>query len=96
MSDRLAPFRVAAPLSVQHRWDFIESSNRLHKWRNVGAAGETYASESFLSLELAADAIQRGFNPDTDYWTVTAGGRTTHFRPGRSAVNLPSGKAPPG
>jgi hypothetical protein len=88
MSDR--------PPSLPYRWDFVESPDMLHRWHSVRTDGATRVSDSFASLELAkADAIRLGFDPDTETWTVTAGGRTTHFRPGRIAVNLPSDEAPP-
>ena len=79
-----------------HAWDFVERPHDgLHMWRVVRANGNTEVSERFASLVAAkADATLRGFEPDNDPWTVTSHGRTTHYRPGKSAINLPEGTAP--
>ena len=82
-------------MSSGDKWDFTESEDRLHKWCLVHTDGGKRTSGPFVTLEDAkADAIKQGFNPDTDRWTVTYNGRTTHFRPGRVAVNLPANETP--
>jgi hypothetical protein len=53
------------------------------------------SSGAFHSLSAALkDADRTGFLSASEYWAVTVDGRTTHFRPGRGGVNLPSGEMP--
>ena len=83
-------------MSSGYKWDFVESEDRLHRWRTVRTNGDPHVSEAFEGLELAkSDALEQGFDPDTDYWTVTNNGRTTHFRPGLVPINMPSGQSAP-
>jgi hypothetical protein len=74
-----------------NRWEFICAADKTWKWRF--GAGE---SGPFASLDAAtANACSHGFDPFTQSWTSTADGRTTHYRPGKPPVNLPSGVEPP-
>ena len=86
-------------MSTGDKWDFVESSDKLHKlhkWRVVHTDGGIRTSGPFVTLaDAKADAIKQGFNPDTDRWTVSGGGRTTYFRPGRISVNQQSDENPP-
>ena len=79
-----------------HKWDFIEQPHGgFHMWRVVCANGDTEVSEPFASLVAAKEnATLRGFEPENDPWTVTAQGRSTYFRPGQAALNLPEGAEP--
>jgi hypothetical protein len=58
-----------------------------------GKEGET--GDSFTSLdEATADATRQGFDPFSQYWTARVDGHTTHYRPGKSILNLPAGEDP--
>ena len=83
-------------MSGRYKWDFVESADRLHRWRTVRTNGDPHVSEAFVSLALAkSNALEQGFDADIDCWTVTNNGRTTHFRPGLMPINMPSGQSPP-
>jgi hypothetical protein len=69
-------------------WEFICDEDQTWTWRF--GAGE---SGPFSSLEAAtANATSHGFDPFSQSWTATVDGRTTHYQPGKTPVNLPSGK----
>jgi hypothetical protein len=71
-------------------WEFVCDENNTWRWRFGG--GE---SGPFSSLEAAtANATSHGFDPFSQSWTSTVGGRTTYYQPGKTPVNLPSGRAP--
>ena len=73
------------------RWEFTCSTDGTWKWRfGEGESGP------FSSLDAAtANATSHGFDPFSQRWTATMDGRTTHYRPGRTPVNLPPGVEPP-
>jgi hypothetical protein len=74
------------------RWIFICSPARDWTWRSVDAFAET----RFPSLgDATENAATHGFDSFSQYWTATENGRTTHFRPGRTSINLPAGDEPP-
>ena len=74
------------------RWLFICSKGGLWTWRSA----DSFAVATFTDLDAAtADATLHGFDPFTHYWTANSGGRTTHFRPGKDPLNLPSTEDPP-
>ena len=69
-------------------WEFTCHEDQTWTWRF--GAGE---SGPFSSLEAAtANATSHGFDPFSQSWTSTVDGRTTHYQPGKTPVNLPSGK----
>jgi hypothetical protein len=72
------------------RWDFI-CSDGTWKWRfGEGESGP------FSNLDAAfSNATSHGFDPFSQRWTATVDGRTTHYRPGMTPVNLPEGVEPP-
>ncbi|HZM45140.1 MAG TPA: hypothetical protein VFC14_09945 [Burkholderiales bacterium] len=71
-------------------WEFTCHEDQTWTWRF--GAGE---SGPFSSLEAAtANATSHGFDPFSQSWTATVDGRTTHYQPGKTPVNLPSGKGP--
>jgi xylulokinase len=83
--------RPGARDAPRSRWEFICSTDGTWKWR-FGAGEEG----PFSSLDAAtANATSHGFDPFKQSWTSTVDGRTTHYRPGRTPVNLPSGVEPP-
>jgi hypothetical protein len=54
-----------------------------------GGTGET--ANAFPSLDTAtADATKHGFDPFSQYWIARVDGRTTHYLPGQTPLNLPS------
>jgi hypothetical protein len=76
-------------MTAVDRWEFI-CDGRTWTWR-FG----TSTHGPFSSLDAATvSAASHGFDPNTQYWTATIAGRTTHCRPGKPTVNLPSGMEP--
>ena len=57
--------------------------------------GDGEAANSFISLDQAtADATKHGFDPFSHYWIARLNGRTTHYRPGKTPLNLPASEEP--
>ena len=77
------------------RWEFIHGYGQW-SWRAVRAYSKISGSASaFVSLDVAkAHATVIGFDPFSQYWTATNDGHTTHYRPGKTPVNLPCGETP--
>ena len=72
-------------------WQFFHVQSKTWTWRSAKRS-----SEGFLSLlEATTDARKHGFDPTIHYWTAATGGRTTHYRPGKAPVNVPSSQDPP-
>jgi len=82
---------------VIHHWSFVAAGDSTWCWHTVlcdGTASEK--SRRFHSIAAASvNAEIHGFDPFNHYWTATVARRTTHFRPGKSPVSLPTDKAPP-
>jgi len=75
------------PADALHgRWTFICSPEGIWSWRF--GEGESGLFSSFD--DAAANATSHGFDPFSHSWTSAADGRTTHYRLGKTPVNLPS------
>lgn len=85
--------RFEGPLPADvAQWLFICARDGTWTWRSANSA----ASSPLPNLDAAViDATAKGFDPFIHYWTTTTRGRTTHFRPGQTPVNLPSDEDPP-
>jgi len=82
IADMSRPTNVIVP-----SWLFTSVGNRMWTWR----CSDTFVSPRKETLAAAiADAREHGFDPDAEYWVVISDGRTTHYRPGKAAVNLPA------
>ena len=69
------------------RWQFVCETDQTWTWRSVRTV-----STPFITLEAAMQNAKRcGFDPLSCYWTVTADGLTTHYRLGKTPVDLPAG-----
>ena len=73
------------------RWEFVQEKNGTWTCFAVHEGGcRGAALRSFPTLSAASEyAMKYGFDPVTKYWTATSNGQTTHYRPGKSPVNLP-------
>ena len=59
----------------------------------MDGSGGGVTVNSFISLdECTAEATTHGFDPFTQYWVTRANGAATHFRPGKTPINLPAGE----
>ena len=67
------------------RWEFTCAPDKTWTWRfGDGKSG------AFSSVDAAtANATSHGFDPFVHHWTATNGGRTTHYRPGRTPIIPP-------
>ena len=64
-------------------------------WRANRVDGQIKTFGPFANLsEAKAKAVSEGFRPTSQYWVVETNGRATHYRPGKTPVNLPSGEIP--
>jgi hypothetical protein len=80
--------------SLLDYWEFVLSDDGTWRYCQVDG-GIRCPSEIFSDFGSAlAHATTEGFNPASEYWMVKSLGRTTHFRPGRNPINMPSGKEP--
>ena len=75
----------------QPQWAFICANDRWTYRSADGRVGGPFVSYGWAS----ADAADHGFQPLSQYWTVTLDGRTTHYRPCRATLNLKAGEKPP-
>ena len=79
-------------LMKKPQWAFICTNDGTWTYRcadgRVGGPFVTFA-------EASSDAAEHGFRSPSQYWTVTTGGRTTHYRPDMGWINLPAGETPP-
>ena len=72
-------------------WQFVCTDDQTWIWRCADIVADPLPSIE----EAMADAIVAcGFDPASDYWTVTTDGRTTHNRPGKPPVKTPAGEEP--
>jgi len=80
-------------MGSSQKWLFVGSpSDGTYTWRSAHDGG---TSDPFSGLPTAvADAIDNGLNLTSDYWIVQMNGRTTHYRPGKMPINLPTGEEP--
>ena len=69
------------------RWKFVCETDQTWTWRAVRTV-----SSPFVNHEAAMENAARcGFDPLSCYWTLTADGHTTHYRPGKMPIDLPDG-----
>ena len=69
------------------RWQFVCETDQTWTWRSVRTV-----CTPFVTLEAAMqNATRCGFDPLGCYWTVTADGLTTHYRIGKTPIDLPAG-----
>ena len=79
------------PAPAVPSWLFLCAADRTWAWRSANAHGDLLPS---LDVAIMV-ATKHGFDPFAHYWTATIDGRTTHYRPSRTPVNLPSNEDPP-
>jgi hypothetical protein len=76
---------------MRQQWAFICANDGTWTYRSADGC----VSGRFSSFDIAnEDAVQHGFLPFTQYWTITLDGRTVHYRPGKEIVNLKAGEKP--
>ena len=74
-------------LHTTPRWQFVCEIDQVWTWRAVRTV-----SAPFVNPQAAMENAARcGFDPLNCYWTLTTDGRTTHYRPGKTPIDLPTG-----
>ena len=77
------------------RWEFVGAEGETWTWCRIDGSVQC-SSAAFSDFAVALrDATINGFDPGRNYWLVMSKGRTTHFRPGKTPINLPSYEDPP-
>lgn len=69
------------------RWQFVCESDQTCTWRACRTVSGPFVNHG-AAMENAARC---GFDPLGCYWTVTADGLTTHYRIGKTPIDLPAG-----
>ena len=78
------------------QWVFTCAANRTWGWRAMPKGiGDGEAVDSFINLgQATADATKHGFDSFSHYWIARVNGHTTHYRPGKTPLNLPVSEEP--
>jgi len=72
-------------------WVFIQDGNRTWTWTRNPDSDAPLTSIHHVTLQVAIDdAVANALVVNKHQWKATTAGRTTYFRPGIGAVNLPS------